>query len=361
MIASKENPLYTVYLVDGSTKYNLTAAVISINLSDQENQMAQSASIKIVNIMANKQKLSDLIKARQRVFIYANDGDKNEEVFRGWVWTILGIQDTGGNDLEIKAYDNLIYLQESDDSQYFAKGKKTSTVMQSICKSWGISLNYTYKSITHDKLVLRGTLSNIITSDILDVVKDRTGKKYVVISKKDIMYVSAVGSNATIYNIAAKSNVIRVRSEQSMDGMITKVKVLGSANKKTKKLPVKATVTGNTSKYGTLQKLIDKTDDISLSDAKKQAQYMIDDKGSPSNSYIVETSDIPWIRKGDLVYLKSDDISGYFITKSIDRDISNKSKMMTLTIEEPKDATIAPVIKKKSTSKKKASIKSTKK
>lgn len=341
MNASLENPLYTVYLVNGNDKYNLTPAVTSINLADSDGQLAQSASIDLVKTKVNKQDLSDLIQPRQRVFVYADDGETKAEVFRGWVWTILGVDDTGGNDIEMKCYDNLIYLQESEDSQYFAKGKKTSAVMQSICKSWGITLNYSYSSITHEKLVLRGTLSNIIMSDILDTVKDRTGKKYVVLSKQDVMYVTTVGSNTAVYKIVSKNNAIRVRKEQTMDGMITKVVILGKANK-SKKLPVKATLTGNTSTYGTLQKLIDKSEDTSLADTKKEGQYLLDDKGSPSKSYIVEAPDIPWIRKGDKVYINAGSMSGNFIVKSVDHDITTKGKQMTLTVEDQKDATIKP-------------------
>lgn len=342
MEASLENPIYTVYLVDGSKKYNLTPAVTAINFSDQAEQLAQSVSITLMNTQTQSQKLSELLRVRQRVFIYADDGNTSDEVFRGWIWTRYATDNLNGSEIEIKCYDNLIYLQESESSRYFSKGKKTSSVMQTICKSWGISLNYNYNSIQHAKLVLRGTLSNIITADILDKVKNKTGKKYVILSKKDVMYINAVGNNTQIYSITAKNNVIRTRSEQSMDGMITKVVILGKAKESSKKVPVKATVKGDTATYGTLQKLIDKEDGTSLSDAKKEAQYLINDKGTPSWDYIVEAPDIPWIRKGDKVYVNAGDMSGYYITKSVDRDITNKMKQMVLTVEEPKNATIMP-------------------
>jgi len=339
MQASLDNPKYTVYLVAGSKKYNLTPALIDISTSNQDKQLAQTVTIKVVNVRTkdqDKKTLCQLLNVRQRIFVKANDGEKKDEVFRGWTWTRYHQSELEGATLTIKCYDNLIYLQKSEDSLYFSKGKKTSSVMKSICSKWGINLKYSYSSITHTKLVLRGTLSDIIMSDILDLVKKRTGNKYVVLSKKDEMHIKSVGSNKTVYQITKKNDAISTRVETTMDGMITKVKILGQAKKNSQKLPVVATVKGDTSRYGTLQKLQDKDKDTSLKDAKKEANATIKEHGKPKTEYLVEANDIPWIEKGDRVYVHAGHISGKtMIVLGIERDISNKAKTMTLTLEDP--------------------------
>lgn len=335
MQKSQENPIYTAFLVDDTTKYDITAAMLDLGFSDQKDQIAKSASLTLTNVKVGERWLSNIIRARQRVFIYADDGETKDEVFRGFVWTRYYKSALESKEIIVKCYDNLIYFQESEDSQYFSAGKTTKDVLSSICNSWGVSLNYNYSSITHDKLVLRGALADIITADILDKVKDRTGSKYVVLSIKDVVTINTVGQNATMYQILAKNNALYTRSEQTMDGMITKVVILGKAGTDERK-PVQATVTGNTSQYGTLQKLYDRSENMSLADAKKEANTIISENGNPTWKYEVQAHDIPWIRKGDMVYVNAGSIQDQnLIVVGIDRSIDNKSKTMTLTLEKP--------------------------
>ena len=340
MNASLENPIYSAYIVSGAKKYNVTKALQSIDFSDRKNQFSKSATLHLVNVATGGSWLSSIIKVRDRVYIYADDGSKNEEVFRGFVWTRSYRSALTGHELQLRCYDNLIYMQESEDSQFFASGKSTKDVMQSICEAWGVSLEYSYESITHGKLALRGYLSDIIIDDILDLVKDRSGKKYVILSEKDTMQVKAVGSNTTVYTIQAGKNAIDTTSECTMDGMKTKVVILGKADKDDRE-PVEATEKGNTEGYGTIQKLIDRDSDTSLADAKKEAQNIIDEDGNPKWEYAITAPDIPWIRKGDKVKVSAGDIARELIVVNIDRNISNDGKKMELTLERVKTVTAA--------------------
>ena len=335
MKAAYDNPIYTVYLVIGTTKYNITPAVMRLDFTNQEMQIAAAWTIYAANIKVGNSYLSTLLQVRQRVFIYANDGSQNKEVFRGWTWTKFYESENQSKEIRIKCYDNLIYLQESEDSFYFTDGTQTSSVMSSICSEWGITLSYNYSSISHEKLALRGTLSDMITSDILDAVKKRTGTKYVITSQQDVMTVSPVGSNKTVYSLTHKNNATLTRSETTMDGMTTQVKILGDAEKNSEKLPVLATVKGNTATYGTLQKLQDKGTDTSLADAQTEAQNTINEDGKPKKEYYVDAIDIPWIQKGDKVYVNAGDMKDRtLIVMGIDRDISNKRKQMNLTLQD---------------------------
>lgn len=334
MAASTAKPIYTVYIVSGSNKYNVTPAVESIRFADQEKQMAQYVTLDLMNQKAGNSWLTSIIAVRDRVYIYANDGNKSEEVFRGYVWNRSYRSSLTERNFQLKCYDNLIYFQESDDSVYFSSGKSTKDVCSSLCKKWGVSLKYSYETITHSKLALRGTLSDIFTSDILDTVKKKTGKKYVMRSEKDVIIISGVGQNSTIYQFIAGKNAIETYSECTMDGMVTKVIILGKADDDDRE-PVEATVTGNTSKYGTLQKTVNRSENTSLSDAKKEAQSTIDENGKPKWEYELRASDIPWIRKGDKVYVSAGDTIGHLIVTGIDRTISNKQCDMILSLEKP--------------------------
>lgn len=334
MAASPANPTYTVYVVSGSKKYDLTPAVVSLDRMDPKGQIAQRVNLHLMNVQVEGSWLSGILKARDRVSIYANDGTKNEEVFRGYLWTRLYKSSTSDRDLAFTCYDNLIYLQESEESLYFSSGKSTKDVVSSICDKWGIKLQYSYDSITHTKLPLRGNLYDILTEDILDLVKKRTGKKYVILSDKDTMYVKPVGANTTVYQFLAGNNVIKTASGWTMDGIITKVVIVGKADDNDRE-PIEATVTGKTSQYGTLQKIQSRSENTSLADAKKEAQHTIDENGEPKWEYEITATDIPWIRKGDNVYVNAGDITKkYLIVTDIDRMKDNKKSEMTLTLEE---------------------------
>lgn len=335
MTASQSNPIYTVYIVSGSTKYNVTSVLREISLNAHEKQIAQSATIQLMNVMIDGVWLCGQISVRDRVYIYANDGTRNEEVFRGFVWTRTYNSSNDDRDFTLKCYDNLIYFQESEDAVFFSDGKSTEDVFSSLCEKWGIKLSYTYTSITHSKLVLRGNLANIFTADLLDLVKDRTGKKYVVLSQKDVMQVKEVGTNSTIYHFLVGKNASSATSSCTMEGVVTQVVILGKADDEERK-PVEATVKGDTSKYGTLQKIIDRDEDTSLEDAKKEAQNIIDADGTPKWEYEIRAVDIPWIQEGDKVYVDAGDIvESYLIVTGIDRTISSKKKEMILTLQKP--------------------------
>lgn len=336
MEASQACPIYTAFVISGGKKYDITPAVVEIDISDQKGQIAKSVDIQLVNVLVDNVWLTSIIKVRDRVFLYADDGTTKDEVFRGYVWTRSYRSALNDWCLRLRCYDNLIYLQESDDSDYFSDGKSTKDVMQSICDKWGIKLDYTYESITNSKLVLRGCLSDIITDDVLDLVKDRTGTKYVILSEKDTMIIRPVASNKTIYSFIHKENAINTNSECTMDGMTTKVVILGKADDDERK-PVEATVDGDTSTYGTLQKIIDRDENTSLEDAKKEAQSMIDEDGTPTWEYEVEAPDIPWIRKGDKVYVNAGDIyQTYLAVVGIERTIGGNKSHMTMTLEKLK-------------------------
>lgn len=332
--ASTAKPEYTVYVISGGTKYDITPAIESIDISDQKKQIAKSVTIQLMNTKVGDTYLTGLLSIASRVFMYANDGSRNDEVFRGFVWERAYRRSMTDRTFQLKNYDNLIYFQESDHSAYFSSGKSTKDVCTSLCNDWGVKLEYTYESITHTKLPLRGNLSDILTADILSLVKDRTGKKYVILSEKDVVKIKSAGSNATIYKFTADQNAIHTSSICTMDGMVTKVIILGKEDKE-ERAPVEATVSGDTDRYGTLQKTINRDSNTSLADAKEEAQSIIDEKGKPFEEFELRAIDNPWIRKGDKVHINAGDLSGYYIVTGINRTITTKKREMILDLEKP--------------------------
>lgn len=343
-MAKFENPTYTAYILDDAgTKYDLTQVLVSIDLSDQDSQMAQKAVVTIHNVMIGEVWSTSVIQVRQRIFIFADDGERQDEVFRGFIWRKDYVSSNSERDFSFTCYDNMIYFQESEDYDYFSAGKSTEDVIGAFCERWGIELEYNYESITHEKLMLKGTLSNIFQNDILDLVQDRTGVKYVMRSEKDKLRILTVGINEEIYQLLAYQNVVQTKSTQTMEGVITKVVFQGKEGTDTRPA-VEAEVSENTDKFGTLQKVVNRNESASLEDAKKEAQAMLDMFKNPFWEYEVEAPDIPWIRKGDKVYINAGDIYQlYLIVKTVQRTIDMKGgSLMHLTLDDGLPKTFTP-------------------
>lgn len=336
MKASPELPTYKVYVVADEKKYNITTALEGLAFSDQQKQISQRATIQLYNQNEGSSRLSDLIPVGSRVFIYANDGSKEDEVFRGFVWTRSNKSAIDSRSLELKCYDNLIYLQESDDSFYFEPGQwRTHEIFEYICLKWRIKCQFDKAcSIIHGKLVLRGKLADILTTDLLDSVKAKSlpRKKPIILGIKDELHVKQIGTNSTVYRFLAEKNTLSTSSTCTMDGMVTKVIIMGKADSDDRE-PLEATVTGDTSTYGTIQKIVDRDESMTLAEAKKEAQTIIDENGTPKWEYEMQAPNNPWIRKGDKIYVNAGDLTGYYIVAGIDRSINNKKRTMTLSLE----------------------------
>lgn len=326
------DPRYKVAIISGNTRYNVTNAITKITRNENDGELAQRVSVTLANVDVAGKRLSDIFDVRNRVFVYADDGiKKDEEVFRGFVWEKSNVHKKT-KDLTLTCYDNLIYFQESEEYQFFSAGYSTKSICGTLCGKWGVKLNYNYESITHPKLPLRGNLADIFLSDLLDEVKKKKGKKYVMRSIKDEVNIDSVGSNKTIYNLygGKDGNVTDTESTKTMQGMVTKVVILGQEDDN-ERAPVKDTVNGNTSTYGTLQKILSVGSGTTLSEVKTEAKELISESGKPREYFSITAVDIPWIRKGDKVKVSAGDMSGHFIVTSIAHYGSDKT--MTVEVE----------------------------
>ena len=83
-----------------------------------------------------------------------------------------------------------------------------------------------------------------------------------------------------------------------------------------------------------MQKVQSRSESTSLADAKLEAKNTVDENGSPRWEYELTGPDVPWIRKGDKIYVKSGEIAGYRIITDVDRTIDNARREMTLTLED---------------------------
>ena len=329
MVASLTNPLYKVNIIkaDG-TKYQLQEATTDLVVSHAEKELAEKVNLSVVNVKVGTKRLHYLLELKDNVYVYADTGNGYQEVFRGFLWERSLSRSANTNEISLVCYDRLKYFHESKDDVYYKKGKKTEDVISDIAKKWGFTISYKYKSITHSKLVYRQeSIADIIT-DILNLVKKSTGIDYVIRMEKNVIVIDAVGTNSTVYKIESNSNAIEVSHTQSMDSMVTKVKIVKAETDKSGETGKYLTVTSvskNTDKYGTLQDILVKSKDDKLSDIKNEANQILKDYAQPKLTIEVKAIDNPHIKKGDKVYIATGNLKNYYIVKGIEHDCSDKT------------------------------------
>lgn len=336
-------PVYTVaiYGKDG-TKYYVkknkggeSNIVSSLTLTEPAGQLAQKAVITMVNKQVSGHGYpSTLFPVKSHVYIYAKGvgRESSTEVFRGTIWDTGLKNGPNGSEYTITCYDRLIYFMNTELLMYFSKGKSTKDIVSAIFKKKGVKMKYDYVSMTHPKLPLQGNLSDILTSDILEEVKKKKGKEYVVRNKKDTVYIETVGQNQTRYQVTRGTNGIMLDYGRTvtMDGMITKVIITGKTDSKDK-TKIEATVkdAAKIKKYGTLTKIINKGEDTKLSEMKSEANYILKENADPKNEYEINCMDIPWVRKGDRI---SVEFSRGTLSGCIVKEITHNCDDTTMTM-----------------------------
>ena len=121
--------------------------------------------------------------------------------------------------------------------------------------------------------------------------------------------------------------------------MVTRVKVIGQENDDGKS-SVEAVIDGKT-EYGIRQEIHVKSKDDSLETATSEAKKIIDEKGILQEEITIQSPDIPFIRKMDLVYVRAVTMDSYYYVLSVTHD-ADRGKMtlslrkaVTKSITEP--------------------------
>lgn len=329
------NSTYAVSIISKSTgiTYNVTKILLDLTLAENDGQISQCATVSFINLLYENTYLSSLINVMDRIFIYADDGEKKDEVFRGFVWE-RNYRSGLEKEITLVCYDNLIYFQQSEDTDYFTAGQDTDDICGALCSKWGVELSYSYETISHPKLPVSGKLADIFTSDILDEVKKKKGKKYVMLSAKDIVKIATVGQNAVKYHVRAKENSGTIEDDITMDNVVTQVIITGKADDE-ERTPIEDTLKGNVEWYRTIQQTVSSNED-KPEEARSEAEEILEAGKEPERViHINGAVNKPWIRKGDAIILNAGNIvETECIVKSITHDGYKKTMDIDVTISD---------------------------
>lgn len=321
---------YHVIVIDEAGKqYHIGDYLQNLGWEENKNEIAPRSSFTVKNDRTAKGYLSNIIKPGCLVGIFASDGTTEREVTRGYVETWNSEEKNSGDSLKCTCYDELYKLQKSQDNRYFPSGTGTKSALLQIFNDWGIPVGeYHGPNATHGKMVYNNEYLSDIILKLLDDAMKKVGGHYIIRAEKGCVSVIPRGDNKTVY-VFQVDNVKSFAQSISTANLITRVKVVGQANDDGKR-SVEATVNGEIN-YGVRQRIYIRGSDETLGDAKAAAQEILKEEGKIEQEMTVESPDVPFIRKGDLVYLISGQISGYYYVQGIRHDAEMGSMTMELS------------------------------
>lgn len=316
---------YVVALLADGSQLNLEPVAESIAWEENEKELAVRLNLKLRDIEYGGSQLASRISLCTLIYLYADWGAGRQEIFRGTVWE-WSYPQIAGESITLTVYDNLFYLQKSTDSKYYAKGKTTKAIIEDICASWSITLGeYTAPDLAHQKILYKSKKISAMLLETLEDAKKLGGEQSVIRAAKGRMDVLKRGSNEDVYSFKADLNLIKTNDKYSMTNLVTRVLVLGKDDSKGRP-KVEATVDGST-EYGILQSVISKGS-TSLSEAKTEANELLEEKGKPTRTITLQAPDLPFLRKGDRIHVDMEGLSGYFYIKGVSHNATNGTMQM---------------------------------
>ena len=321
---------YDVELItENGAVYPLNDIFKSLSWEEQENTLAQQATIVVANTKVGDNPLIDIIKINCIIRIFGSWDSPRELLFEGTVWDWQYHSTASARLWTITAYDPLIRLQQSKDFKYFSAGLTTQTLIGEICAVWNIPFEYKWEqSIVHEKKVFNGnTVSDMINTALKEVYR-QTGVKYVVYFRDGKLQVIGYGNNDTIYKFT-DPQAISTDSKLTINDLVTRVKVIGKSDDDGRS-PVEAVVDGDL-RFGVLQEIIRRDGDSTIAAAIAEAETTLRERGRPSEHIKVRTPDVPFLRRGDAVYMWAGNLQRIFFITGISHNAARKEMTMSLT------------------------------
>ncbi len=341
------NIKYNVILVTSKGKqYDIKDYIEDLGWEESVNEISMRLTFSCRNDKTSKGYLQSLITPGCLVVVTAVYGKKKQEVARGYVTVWNPVLKNDSDAFKCTCYDELYNLQKSQENRYFSKGTGTKAAIKKIFKDWKVTLGkYSGPNVKHGKKKFSSKyLSDIILEFLDDAVKK--GKpKCVIRASAGKVSILPYGNNGTVY-VFDKDNITSVDYSKSIADLVTRVRVMSKVDDKGKS-KVQATVNGLT-KYGIRQRIYTRGTDESLKDAKTAAKEILNENGSVKLDITLNTPDVPFIRKGDVVYVKNAKVStGYYHVTGIRHDADTASMTMNLEHQEKDKVTKQKVVKQK--------------
>lgn len=325
---------YRIIAVDNKkNKYNITDYLEDLAWEEGKGEISMRTTFTLRSDIEARIHFINVIKQGCCIRVSARHGSgRYVQVAGGTVMVKNPALQNSSHDYRFTCYDGLYNLQKSQDNFYFKSGTGTKSRIKHVLGKWKIPIGkYEGPDKKHGKKKYQNQYLSDIILDILDDAKKKGGKRCILRMAASKAEIVPYGGNNDIYVFHGKYSTAAERN-YSITDTVTRVRVVGTS-KDGKKNKAEATLDGMTM-FGVRQRIYTRGSDESAADAKKAAQEILDESGHIKKEITVRSPDVPYIRKGDMVYVDIGAVSGYYYVLGIQHDAGSCSMTMEL---EPSD------------------------
>lgn len=300
--------------------------ILSGTLEEQPGELSARLELTLKNVKRQDGWIHQHVSIGRRLILQANDGNGWKEVWRGQVYRHMTTMEND-HTINVTAYDMLYPLQQSKIHRFFRSGETAASCIKSLAQQWSIPLGRVDgPNVKLPSKLYRGDQIGSIIADRLEQSRRLGGGRWVIRDVQGKLNCIKEGSNSTVYKIDADFAETS-EDEYSIENLVTRVLVYGK-EKKEGYPPLVATKNGQT-QYGILQEIVYATGD-KLSDALKEAEEILEERGKPQIKPVVIAPDIPWIRKGDKVRVEVGTINADCIVEGIMHSLADLKMTLEL-------------------------------
>lgn len=217
-------------------------------------------------------------------------------LFNGVIWDIN--KSEKDKKISIVGKERTVYIEESEGEYIWSEGETATQRINTIAYYWQIPVG----TLEDTKIGLskgrrKESLYGMIRKDLKETAQ-KGGSLY-RLRMDEKLNLFELGTNAITYEL---SKVVDTLNEkQSLQGMVTQVKVLGKNDKDDTYSPVIGVFRSNTDKYGTVQKIVqdEKIDDYAKGQSKANTLFSTGEDSITINC----TQDVNILRAGHQVSL----------------------------------------------------------
>lgn len=184
------------------------------------------------------------------------------------------------------------------------------------------------KDVTHAKKVYRQSYLIDMIEDVLQDIKEKSGDVYFVQARQGTVFILPRGTNETTLHFDVDYNLTRTEESLDISGIVTRVLVVAKSKEEGHQ-KIEQTVDGKID-LGVRQVIYVRGDKTTLEEAEKAAKKILSEQGEVKHDVTVEGTDMPSIRKGDRIRVRSTSGQGYFFISSIQHAAATQRMRMTL-------------------------------
>ena len=342
---------YDVVAVTADGKQlNLTDITSHLGWEEGEKELSAHISLQLANITYQDKRISDYIQPFTPIFIYSFINGESVEVIRGTVAKWSWLETNKEIYLNIDAYDEVQALRKNQDEFFFTDGHSTKAIVTKILDKWQVPYDYKACDVKHSKKAFKKKYLCDMIIETLKDAKELGGGTFFMRAKEGKIEIIPRGTNETIFHFDLADNIFKTDESFDISNIVTRVLIVGQdtpkgSGKKSKKKKsqggsgeghqkIEATIDGRTD-LGIRQVIYERPNKTTLEEAEKAAKKILEEQGQVKRKTVVESPDIPTLRKGDRVRAKSSTGEGYFFVKSVRHNAA--AMKMTMELDEDKD------------------------